>query len=174
MKKLSALLLIVAFAHAVTLQEMVRHYNNHNYRYVCLHGYKLFRYIKKDENLLSMYAFACLKSDYIDRLAVPILLLHGSKTARKNRAYFSLILAQKNLLVSSLCDGEKLTNLRVPNTDFYLSEIFNLYYQKKYKIVDNSYIFKDKNVTYRLKVVDGCRLWIEEKGKNFHKVHSIR
>ncbi|BCD68069.1 hypothetical protein [Nitratiruptor sp. YY09-18] len=166
--------LLVSQLFALTIQDLVKNYKNKNYKYVCTNGYKLFNKIKKDENLVSMYAFACLKSDYIDHLAVPILILKNSKYARKNRAYFSLILMQKNLLASSICDGVTFENLHVPTTDYYLSTIFNLYYQKKYKYDDNRYIFKDKNITYILHADQKCHLTIDEIHEKTRKIHKIR
>ena len=129
------------------IQVLIKKYQEGKYKYVCLHGYKLFQELKKDENLINMYAFSCLKSDYINRLAVPILLLGKTPQSRQNRAYFSLILAQKNLLISALSDNMQFNNLSVPNTDFIISKIFNLYFQKKFKKSDNIFIMKDPQKT---------------------------
>ena len=128
------------------VQTLIQKYKQGDYKYVCLNGYKLFSKLKKDEDLLSMYAFSCLKADYINRLAVPILILGKTPASRKNRAYFSLILAQKNLLISALSDHEEFSGLNVPNTDHIISKVFNLYFQKKYKKSDNVYIMRDPKI----------------------------
>ncbi len=150
MKKFLLFFPFILFGNDITLKQLITHYKQKDYRYVCLQGYKVFKALQKDEDLLSMYAFACLRSDYVDRLAVPILILGKTKESRKNRAYFSLILTQKNILISALADNERFANLQVPNSDHIISKIFNLFFQKKYKKVDNVYEMSDADGSYRL------------------------
>ncbi len=131
------------FSQNITVNSLIKEYKKKNYAFVCKKGYRLFDQLRKDENLVSMYAFSCLNIDYINRLAVPILILGRSPESRNNRAYFSLILAQKNILISSLFDHKSYYNLHVPTTDHLISKVFNLYFQKKYQKADNGYIMKD-------------------------------
>lgn len=150
------LLLITHSLLFADIHTLIQKYRKKEYKYVCLNGYKLFSKIKKDEDLLNMYAFSCLKADYLNRLAVPILILGKTASSRKNRAYFSLILAQKNLLISALSDHESFTGLAVPNTNHIISKIFNLYFQKKYTKSDNIYIMQDPdkpNLKYRVTII---------------------
>lgn len=128
--------------------------------------------------MVSMYAFSCLKVDKLDRLAVPILILGKSATGRKNRAYFSLILAQKNLLLASLCDGMQLHDLKVPDTEHLISKIFNLYYQKKCKKNDNKYICNspDAKVHYTIRVqhAKNCSIIVTEQKDGTTTKHIYR
>jgi len=141
--------MLPALLFSTTLKDLVKNYKQGHYKKVCKEGYRLFDKLRKDENLVSMYAFSCLKSDYIDRLAVPMLILGKSPQSRRNRSYFSLILTQKNILISALADGETFERLHVPNTDHVISKVFNIYFQKKYKKVDNEYRAEDKDGKYR-------------------------
>ncbi len=154
MRIIATIMLALLTAQAVDLASLIKAYKNRNYAYVCKKGYKLFDKLRKDENLVTMYAFSCLRIDYIDRLAVPILILGKTPQSRNNRAYFSLILTQKNILVSALFDGKRFEGLHVPDTDYILSKVFNLYFQKKYKKTDNEYIMHDSTnkVTYEMSV----------------------
>ncbi len=169
------------FIFAADIQTLITHYKNGHYKYVCLNGYKLFSQIKKDEDLVSMYAFSCLRADYINRLAVPILILGKTPQSRKNRSYFSLLLTQKNLLISALGDKVELTNISCPNTDHIISKVFNLYFQKKYKKTDNIYIMQDpkkEDHTYQVSIIKRASipyLKIEEyqNGKKV-KIHIYR
>jgi hypothetical protein len=151
------------------------YYNEKNYYDVCMEGRKIFKKLQKDENLLTMYAFSCLYVDKIDRLYVPAMILGKTKESRHNRSYFSLIIAQKNILVSALVDHEKYEGLNVPNTDYVLSRVFNLYFQKKYKKIDNKYIMRDERGKYTLYTKkEHDRTWViieeEREGKRyFHK-----
>jgi len=100
-----------------------------------------------------LYAFSCLKSDYIDRLSIPISLLKFSKEARSNSAYFSVILMQKKLLYHSLVDGYELSVLELPSTDYILSKVFDLYSKLGKHEKRSVYIFENKKnpkISYKL------------------------
>jgi len=151
------LLPLALFSAEITIPSLVKAYKRGSYKRVCLQGYYLFDKLKRDENLLSMYAFSCLRSDYINRLAVPILILGKSPQSRKNRSYLSLILAQKNILISALADNEKFEDLKLPNTNHLISKLFNLYFQKKFEKVDNVYKAQEGEVEYKM--------WLEHKNR---------
>ncbi len=179
MKIVTIILLTLLTAQAFDIPSLIKAYKNKDYAFVCKKGYKLFDKLRKDENLITMYAFSCLRIDYIDRLAVPILILGKTPQSRTNRAYFSLILSQKNILTSALFDGSKFEGLHVPRTDYILSKVFNLYFQKKYKKTDNIYIMQDPTdkVTYEMSVKKdryGKVLFIKEIRPNKTTIHQYR
>ena len=125
--KLIMLLLLTLSLHADIKQKMFNLYQNSKYEEVCTIGFNNFNRHKKDEEFISLYAFACLNSDYIDRLATPVAMLKFSKEARSNSAYFSVILMQKKLLYHALVDNYDLSQLDLPTTDYVLSRVFELY-----------------------------------------------
>lgn len=152
MKIILALLLSIIL-YADTKQDMFALYQNQKYKKACNIGFNNFRHNNKDEEYVSLYAFACLKSDYIDRLTVPISILKFSKEARSNSAYFSIILMQKKLLYHSLVDGYNLSNLNLPTTDYILSKVFDLYIKLGKHEPRSFYLFedtKDSKLTYKL------------------------
>ena len=152
MKIVIALLLAINL-YADIKQNMFDLYQNEKYTNVCNIGFNHFRANNKDEEFVSLYAFACLKSDFIDRLAVPIALLKSSKEARSNAAYFSVILMQKKLLYHALVDNYNLTSLKLPTTEYILSKVFDLYSKLKPHEPRAFYLFeddKDKKLTYKL------------------------
>lgn len=159
---LSLLLSINLFANVK--EDMLNLYQDAEFKQVCNLGFKNFSNFNKDEDFISLYAFSCLQTDYIDRLVVPIAMLKHSKEARANSAYFSIILMQKKLLYHSLVDEYSLSNLNLPSTDYVLSKVFDFYaalgeHQKR-----PFYIFKDKKdprLTYKLYI---------EKNKNLSKI----
>ncbi|MRI58055.1 MAG: hypothetical protein C6H99_00945 [Epsilonproteobacteria bacterium] len=106
------------------IASMIKAYRQKQYAKVCHQGYRSFQKIKKSEDLLNMYAFSCLKSGYINRLAVPIIILNKTPYSRKNRVYFSTILLQKNILLSALADKERYSGISLPKTDHIISKLF--------------------------------------------------
>ncbi|MCD6173732.1 MAG: hypothetical protein J7J96_08105 [Sulfurimonas sp.] len=137
-------------------------YQNKKYKEVCNIGFNNFRHNNKDEEYVSLYAFACLKSDYIDRLTVPISILKFSKEARSNSAYFSIILMQKKLLYHSLVDSYSLSNLNLPTTDYILSKVFDLYVKLGKHEPRSFYLFedtKDSKLTYKLYLIKSNKIY---------------
>jgi len=128
-------------------------YQNKKYEDVCQIGFDTFKKNKKDEEFVSLYAFACLNSDYIDRLAVPTAVLKVSEEARANSAYFSVILMQKKLLYHALVDNYDLSSFDLPTTDYVLSKVFELYSKLEKHEPREFYLFEDPNdskLTYKL------------------------
>jgi hypothetical protein len=136
-------------------------YQNKKYEDVCNIGFNNFKYNRQDEEYISLYAFACLKSDFIDRLSIPTAMLKFSREARANSAYFSVILMQKKLLYHALIDNYDISSLKLPTTDYILSKVFDLYAKLGVKEQRAFYLFEDesdKKLTYKLYVVKDDRL----------------
>jgi len=151
--KLLLLFLLVANLSADIKHDMFTLYQNKKYEKVCNIGINNFKQNKKDEEFVSLYAFACLKSDYIDRLAVPTVVLKFSKESRANAAYFSVILMQKKLLYHALVDNYDLSKFSLPTTDYVLSKVFDLYAKLGKHEPRAFYLFEDPNdakLTYKL------------------------
>ncbi len=153
--------LILIFVSFVLLygdvkQDMFNLYENEKYEAVCNLGFSNYGKYSKNENFLSLYAFGCLKSDFIDRLSLPISLLKYTKDARTNSAYFAVILMQKKLLYHALVDGYELSTYKLPTTDYILSKTFDYYVALGKHEPRNFYLFDDKNnakISYKLYLV---------------------
>lgn len=102
-------------------------YQQGNYTQACNLGQQGVPYHQSDEAYVSLYAFACLKADKLDRLAGPITLLNQTKESRANSAYFSVLLMQKSLLTVALFDDKPIHNLKFPTSTHLISKIFDLY-----------------------------------------------
>lgn len=141
------------FLYADIKTSIYRLYQDKSYKKACQKGLNVFHKYRKDEEFVSLYAFSCLKADYIDRLSIPIAVLHKTKESRSNAAYFSVILMQKKLLYHSLIDGYRLNALKLPTTDNILSIVYELYSSLENKTKQNSYILKDsknEKISYKL------------------------
>lgn len=143
--KILLILFLTINLYADIKQNMFNLYQNKRYKDVCTIGFNHFYAHKKDEEFISMYSFACLYADYIDRLAVPITMLKFSKEARANAAYFSVILMQKKLLYHALIDNYDLSMLKLPTTNYILSKVFDLYSKIGKHAPKSFYLFEDEN-----------------------------
>jgi len=94
--KLIIAIFITLSLYADVKQNMFNLYQNQKYEEVCGLGFDNFNSFKQDEDFVSLYAFSCLNSDYIDRLSIPIAILKYTSESRSNSAYFSVILMKKN------------------------------------------------------------------------------
>ena len=159
--KLILLIFLTINIYASTKQNMFNLYQNKKYEDVCKIGFDNFRQNKSDEEFISIYAFACLHSDYIDRLAIPVAMLKFSNEARANSAYFSVILMQKKLLYHAMVDGYDLSSMNLPTTDYVLSKVFDLYSKLPKHDARAFYLFEDPNntkLTYKLYLSKSDRL----------------
>ncbi len=159
--KLLLTLVLALNLYANTKQNMFNLYQNSKYEKVCQIGFDNFKKNKRDEEFVSLYAFSCLNSDYIDRLAVPTAVLKFSKEARANSAYFSVILMQKKLLYHALVDNYDLSEFALPTTDYVLSRVFDLYSKIGKHEPRAFYLFDDPNdskLTYKLYLVREYKL----------------
>ena len=159
--KILLILFITVYLQASMKQDMFNLYQNKKYEDVCTIGFTNFNTYKADEEFVSLYAFACLNSDYIDRLSIPTAILKFSKEARANSAYFSVILMQKKLLYHALVDGYDLSSLSLPTTDYILSKVFDLYAKLGVHEKRAFYLFEDKDnkdLTYKLYLVKDEKL----------------
>jgi hypothetical protein len=137
-------------------EDMFNLFQNKKFEEVCNMGFANFGKYKQDEDFLSLYAFGCLESDYIDRLSLPMSLLKFSKEARANAAYFSVIFMQKKLLYRALIDNYELYNYKLPTTDYVLSKVFDYYVKLGKHEPRNFYLFDDKEIpeiSYKLYLV---------------------
>jgi hypothetical protein len=143
MKPLFTLILLTTMLQADVKQELFKLYQDQQYKAACSKGLINFHNYRRDEEYVSLYAFSCLKADFIDRLAVPVSVLKYTEEARANAAYFSVILMQKKLLYHALIDGYDLSEVRLPTTDYVLSKVFDLYAQDQEGGKRDVYVYRD-------------------------------
>jgi len=159
--KIIIMLFLTLSLYADIKQKMFDLYQNNKYEAVCTLGFENFSNHNKDEEFISLYAFSCLNSDYIDRLSIPIALLKVSKEARANSAYFSIVLMQKKLLYHALVDNYDLSEFSLPTTDYVLSKVFDFYSKIGKHDPRDFYLFQDSQeskLTYKLYLVKNSKL----------------
>ncbi len=142
-KILTTLMLLTLLTHASQKTKLYKLYNKGDYETVCELGFKHFHQNRYDEAYISLYAYGCLNSDSLDRLATPIVMLKYSKDARANASYFSAILMKKKLLYHALLDNYDLSGIQLPASSYILSKVFDLFVANKSKPVDDIYTLHD-------------------------------
>jgi hypothetical protein len=155
MKLLVTVFLLFAILKADIKQDIYHLYQSKKYAEACSKGMRNFQKHRKDTEFVSLYAFSCLQSDYIDRLAVPISMLKHSEEARANAAYLSVILMQKKLLYHAMIDGYDISQFKLPTTDYVLSKVFDLYAADDHGQEKNVYEYLDPTspkLSYKLYV----------------------
>ncbi|WP_428737150.1 hypothetical protein [Sulfurimonas sp.] len=151
--KILLILFLSLNIYASVKQDILNLFQNKKYEDACNIGFDNFARYTKDEEYLSIYAFSCLKADYIDRLALPIAMLKFSQESRSNSAYFSVIFMQKKLLYHALLDDYDLSEFNLPTTDYVLSKVFELYAKLGKHNKRTLYIFDDtsnEKISYKL------------------------
>lgn len=127
MKPLLLSLLLSLTLNATVPAQMLQLYQQAQYGQSCELGRKNLKKIQFNEAHLSLYAFACLKADRIDRLSDSLEFLNKSTEARTNASYFSMLILQKKLLIQALYDNYHIKALQFPNSSHLLSKVFHFY-----------------------------------------------
>ena len=117
--------------HASVSSQMLQLYQKGSYLEACTLGSQNLKQIQQSEAQLSLYAFACLNADQLDRLSTPIYILNQTPESRANASYFTLLVLQKKLLIQSLYDNYPLKSLKLPTSSNLLSKVFDLYCQNQ-------------------------------------------
>jgi len=138
------------------LKKLNQMYEENSFKKACRFASNKIMGYKRSEKFISLYAFSCLRSDQIDKLASATALLKHSPESRANSVYFSTILLQKKLLLHAMIDDFKIEQLQLPSTDYILSKVFDLFMKdekrenKIYEFIDSN----NQNEKYRLFVKD--------------------
>lgn len=158
MKKIFIFVLFLSYVFSATKSEIFDAYKNEKYLQVCKNGIEIIKQDAEDEVFINAVAYSCLKSDMIDMLALPAVLLKKTPSSRLNASYYSTILFQKKLLYQALVDGMDISSVRTPETDYALSKVFDAFVENKYEKTDKGFIFTSDNYRYELRVIDSSAI----------------
>ncbi len=157
MKKFILLVLASASLLAASRAEILKQYQDKSYKEVCIEGSKILRSYREDETLINAVAFSCLQVHIVDLLPNPIVLLKKTAEARQNAAFYATILFQKKMLYYALVDGIDISGVRVPQVDYVLSRVFDLYVRGKFTQEGETFLLDDGTYNYRMQVVETAR-----------------
>ncbi len=157
MKKPLLFFLFTFSLFAATREGILEDYQNKNYAQACIEGSTIVKSFRGDEVFINAVAHSCIKSDIIDLLPTPIVLLKMTESARQNASYYATILFQKKLLYHALIDHVDISGIRVPKVDYVLSAVFDLYVRGDYSQEGNVYHLKDGTYDYTMQVIESNR-----------------
>lgn len=116
-----------------------------DYPKICNQKVQDFLKDSQNEELLNIFGISCLKTNDIDRLALPAGKLSKTQSSRENAAYFADILLKKKLLLHAILDGTDISYIRLPKSDYILSFIFDKFVKKEYVEELGVFIFEEPN-----------------------------
>lgn len=154
MKFLLIVFVFINCVFAVNMEDVKTWINNKNYAKLCHNNVFDLASKNKDEGLLSVYADACLQTDWVNKLSSVVILLRQTKEGRQNAVYYSTILYKKKLLYLSMIDGIDISGMFLPKTNYILSDIYDAYVEKKYELKDGVYYFYFGANTYTVSIVN--------------------
>ncbi|WP_456489045.1 hypothetical protein [Caminibacter pacificus] len=128
----------------------------------------------KDENILSLIGFSCVKLDKIYLLPFITNKLKKTDIGRKNSIYFSTIYLQKKLLMAYFFDNYSLDGFSFPKSDYILSVIFDKIKNHKYEKIGNIYIIDNGDIIYNIFKKEDKIVIDEIKGGKVIKKHWFR
>lgn len=128
--------------NALDIDKLEYYIANKQYAKVCNNNIYNIAMKNQDDGILNLYAIACLRSDFINKLASVIITMRKSKEARDNAIYYSTILYKKKLLYSAIVDGVDISSIKLPKCDYILSDIYDDYVSGNYEQKGDEYYFK--------------------------------
>jgi hypothetical protein len=154
MKLFSMLLILFSMLFSKGLEDksLIELFKGNYYSYICLHRWVYInKYQKKNEKLLSLVAYSCLKKNYLTPALDLSKVLRVTKTGRINATYINTLYLMKLLLIQYIKDGYDISDLVLPKVEGnLLAKVFYLTQQQKPKVLDNSFSVKENDKTYKV------------------------
>jgi hypothetical protein len=120
------------------------------YTYICLHRWV---YINKykDEKLLSLVAYACLKKHYLTPALDLAKVLRFTKIGRANATYLTTLFLIKNLIERYIKDNFAVDSFVFPKIKgSLLAKVFYLLQSQKPLVKGNTFSVKEKDNRYEV------------------------
>jgi len=142
--------LMCAFLYADTKLNAL--YQSGEFLKACEYGSGVWRENEKDEKFMMSFGNACLKSDYIDYLAVPAARLNKTKESREAAALYATLVTKKKLLLMAMIDKADISNLVLPKRSHPLSVAFDKMVAKELK--NENGIWVDRGGEFNISVIE--------------------
>lgn len=132
-------------AFALRMADIKSYFEKAEYTKICNQKIQDLLKDSQNEEFLNIFGISCLKTNDIDRLALPASKLSKTQSSRENAAYFADILLKKKLLLHAILDGADISYIRLPKSDYILSFIFDKFVKKEYVEELGVFIFEEPN-----------------------------
>ena len=166
-----SLLIITASLNANSYKDFSKYLENKDYRNACIKGKVIFENNEKDEELISLIGFACMKADYINTLGLLQSKQRTSTKGRQNAVVFSSLVLQKRLIYQFMYDNTNISTLALPISEHPISITFVAIRDNNFKIISDypkTLEFTKDNKLYKVYInpKDRGRITIEVKDSN--------
>ncbi len=145
------------------------------YSYICLHRWiYINKYERKNEKLLSLVAYACLKKNYLTPALDLSKILRLTKIGRTNATYINTLYLIKLLTIRYIKDNYNISEIKIPKIeDNMLAKAFYLAQQQKPEVKNNTFIVKDNDYSYHVlfkEEINNIIIDLYQNGKFIKKV----
>ncbi len=138
------------FGDNLEKMSLMQLFKNKYYSYICMHRWiYINKYEKKNEKLLSVVAYACLKKHFLTPALDLSKVLRITKAGRINATYIDTLFLIKLLIVRYIYDDYNISQLKIPDVEgSLLAKVFYLAQKQHPKVTENSFEVSDANNTY--------------------------
>jgi len=140
----------IIFAENQNNMSLIELYKKNYYKYICMNRWKFIKmYLRKDEKILSLVAYACLKINYITPALDLSKEMRFTKIGRNNGLYIDELFTIKLLIIRYIVDNYDLSAISLPEIrDNFLARIFYLIKKQKPKVKNNMLKLFEDNKSY--------------------------
>ncbi|WP_457564478.1 hypothetical protein [Caminibacter sp.] len=139
-------------ADTIKNKSLLELFKENYYSYICMHRWKYInKYERKNEKLLSVVAYACLKKHYLTPALDLAKVLRVTKIGRTNATYITTLFLIKLLTERYIKDNYPIEDIKIPTIEgSLLAKVFYLAQKQKPLVKDNSFNVKEGNSTYNV------------------------
>jgi len=140
----------IIFAENPNNMSLIELYKKNYYTYICMNRWKFIKmYLRKNEKILSLVAYACLKKNYITPALDLSKEMRFTKIGRNNGLYINELFMMKLLIIRYITDNYDLSTISLPEIkDNLLAKIFYLIKKQKPKVKNNILKLLENNNSY--------------------------
>jgi len=172
MKKIIVFFVLLNFAFATNENlknmDLITLFKNNYYSYICNNRWNYInKYVNKNEKLLSLVLYACLKKRYLTPALDIAKVLTVTKEGRTNATYITTLFLMKKLLIQILNGDLTIGNLNLPIIkDNTLGIVFYQIEHNNYKLQDKKIFTNFNNKKFITYISDDNNIVIETYDKN--------
>ena len=140
----------IIFAENPNNMSLIELYKKNYYTYICMNRWKFIKmYLRKNEKILSLVAYACLKKNYITPALDLSKEMRFTKIGRNNGLYINELFMMKLLIIRYITDNYDLSTISLPEIkDNLLAKIFYIIKKQKPKVKNNILKLLENNNSY--------------------------
>ena len=171
MKKILIFLYVSLFG--VTQAEIYNLYQNHNYIDTCKKGVWNLAKFKNDDDYQSIVALSCIKADMLNTAIRITKSMTHTPIGRHNASYIASLYLIKKLLLQMVHDNINISNLSLPESDHFLSIIFENISHNNFSKVNNKYVVEKDGIKYILSPKNNDKFEVKiYKNNNLISTHT--